>query len=176
MRKLFVLVLALVLVFFGLHLYGSQTSDFKGDILVFGYPPQADGLPSPTLEARLDRAASYLESQPQARALLLGGGGEAQAMATYLKARGLDPQRLYLEDQSTNTWTNLKQAKLLMDQLDIDQVLVSSSDYHIFRIKFLARRLDLEVYPLGARTPLGDIIPSYSRELLAIVKSFLFDH
>ncbi|NLY37666.1 MAG: YdcF family protein, partial [Tissierellia bacterium] len=101
---------------------------------------------------------------------------EARAMANYLISLGIDKKRFILEEQSTSTWSNLKNAKLILEEsLGLQPVMVCSSDYHMLRINVLATRLDLETYPLPVATPTRLFIVGYFREVAALIKSFLFD-
>lgn len=178
MKKLLSLFLVLILVFLSIYAYGFQETSTRADLLVFGAPPKEDGSLGSTLESRLIKAKQYLLVHEEARAILLGGGSplsEAQAMADYLVEAGVSKDRLILEENSSSTWTNLIEARQLMEELGIDKALALSSDYHMLRIRFLAKRLDMELYPLPAKTPAGVLIPSYGREVLALIKSFFLD-
>ncbi|NLY36034.1 MAG: YdcF family protein [Tissierellia bacterium] len=182
MKKLFLIFLALLVFLGGIYIYGQKQSPLEVDlILVFG-ASVVDSEPSETLLLRSRAAGDYLEDHPRAKALLLGGRksgediSEARAMATYLISLGIDKNRLILEEQSTSTWTNLKNAKLILEEtLGLQPVMVCSSDYHMLRINFLAARLDMETYPLPVSTPIKLFIVSYFREVAALIKSFLFD-
>lgn len=178
MKKLLGLALVIVLILLFIYGYGSQVTSAEADLLVFGAPPNEDGSLGPSLESRLKRAEDYLLTHGDARAILLGGGSplsEAQAMADYLVEAGVSLERLFLEEESSSTWTNLIEAKQLMEELGMEKALAISSDYHMLRIRFLAKRLDMELYPLPAKTPAGILIPSYGREVLALIKSFFLD-
>ena len=111
-------------------------------------------------------------------------------MYDYLTAHGVDGEKIYLEDQSRNTWQNVNYTLDLMEgegwSLTDDVVLVSNG-FHLSRIELLwdrARiaRLPDETYndqyisTLAApvsHTP--SAVKMFFREPLALVKSFLFD-
>lgn len=186
MKKLFIFFLVLLLLFgvllSAIYLEGKKTGEETADVvLVFGAMVHGDE-PSKTLAYRCDKALSYLKENIMAQAILLGGQGpgenisEALAMKRYLVERGIQESRLILEEESSSTWTNLKQAKSIMKTREIHSpVIVCSSDYHLFRIKLLAKRLDMDVLPLAADTPKSAVIRSYVREVFALIKSFLVD-
>lgn len=161
---------------------GRKSTDKTPEtVLVFGAMVKDTEL-SETLRLRCDTALSYLLAHPKAKAILLGGKGkgesisEASAMSDYFLQAGIKEDRLYLEEKSSSTWTNLQQAKkILVEEKLSTPVLTCSSDYHQFRIKMLAKRLALEVYPLAAPTPKKAVVFSYSREIFALMKSFLMD-
>lgn len=65
--------------------------------------------PSRALMQRMDRAIQYLNISPVSNVIVSGGQGrnedisEAEAMHTYLIEHGISKERIYVEDQSTNT-------------------------------------------------------------------------
>ena len=82
-------------------------------IIVLGAQVRADG-PSKVLKHRLNTAIDYLEKNPETICIVSGGQGynepctEAQAMADYMEAAGIEKYRLILEDESKSTVQNIK--------------------------------------------------------------------
>ena len=76
--------------------------------------------PSVALQTRIDAAERYLKAHPGIPAVLSGGQGpgedisEARAMYNALTDRGIDPERLILEEQSANTRQNLQNSLALL--------------------------------------------------------------
>ena len=70
-----------------------------------------------SLRTRLDAALDYLEAHPEIPVVLTGGTGygeeisEAACMYDYLTAHGVEPGRLILEDQASNTAENFALSK-----------------------------------------------------------------
>lgn len=154
-------------------------------MIILGAKLWPDG-PSPVMLRRLDKALEYLEDHPEVEVIVSGGQGrdewesEAQAMADYLLSKGVPAQRIHLEDRSASTGENLRFSMSLMEELGYDPagtpVIVVSNRFHLARVRLLCRRLGLEADTLGAAMPdLGSALYSYSREALALVKSFLLD-
>ena len=181
-RDLAPLLLVVILALGFIYGYGLRSPKMEtSTLLVFGAPVNSDGSMSAMLGLRCQVALDYLNEHPKAQALLLGGGerglSESRAMADFLEDQGISPSRLSLEERSTSTWTNLLEAKKLLEEIGLEPIVTAcSSDFHLFRINFLAKRLGLEVQPLPAKTPMRYVAYSYLRELLAIVKSFFLDH
>lgn len=104
---LFVLALGMVI------FYGAGRPQSGADYLIVLGSQVRGRKPSDNLQKRLDAALYYLEENPNTRAVLSGGQGddeaisEAQAMADFLTAQGIDAGRLILEDRSRNTEENL---------------------------------------------------------------------
>ena len=109
--------------------------------------------PSLSLTARLRAAEKYLGEHPDCVAVLSGGQGsnegisEAQCMADWLAARGVDSGRLILEDKSSNTKENLafSRQKILEREPDFaGRVCIVTEVYHVTRAKLYARKAGFE--------------------------------
>ena len=117
--------------------------------------------PSLTLIARLQTALAYLEQHPEAVAVVTGGQGayetvtEASAMAKWLTQKGVDPSRIYLEELSTDTRENLRNARALMEQEGLSQpIAVVSNSFHLYRARILAGQAGFtDVQTLSAPVP-----------------------
>lgn len=97
----------------------GEACDF---IIVLGAQVRGD-TPSVTLQYRLESAYDYLMVNPQTKAVLSGGQGpdeimtEAEAMRRYLVGKGIEEERLILEEQSTSTYENLKYSFAIIDEI-----------------------------------------------------------
>ncbi len=117
--------------------------------------------PSISLSDRLDAAYDYLTENPGAIAVLSGGQGEdenlteAECMFRQLTARGIDPQRLWMEEQATSTWENLKFSLNLIEEKTgtrPQKIGLLSSEYHLFRAGLFARDCGVEAVGIPAKT------------------------
>lgn len=143
--------------------------------------------PSILLQDRLDKALDYLEDHPDLTIVASGGQGpdehqsEAQCMYDYLTDHGVDSDQILLEDQSHNTWENIRftQALLVQEGIDTSQMLVVSNGFHLTRVRMLWDRAWEGDYTLSTLAAPSSHIPSrlkmYIREPLALVKSYFFD-
>lgn len=108
--------------------------------------------PSRVLNQRINAAYDFLTENPDAIAILSGGQGpgeditEAQCMKERLISKGIDENRLYLEDKSTSTEENMKFSKKLIDEIapGTTKVTVISSDTHLYRACFIAKENGFE--------------------------------
>ncbi|MFD3450054.1 YdcF family protein [Microbacteriaceae bacterium 4G12] len=131
-----------------------------------------------SLRERLDTALQYLKENPNTIAIVSGGQGsdeaipEAHAMQRYLLERGIQQERILIEDKSTNTYENLKFSKQLYH---FQRVVIVSNDFHLYRVKLIASRLGIEAETLAAPTPWKAKAKSYSREYFAILKTWIWD-
>lgn len=171
----------------GTILAGSRT-ELKGEpdvVVILGAQVKSWG-PSVLLTDRLDAALAYLEAHPELPVVVTGGQGpdepstEAAAMETYLVARGLDPVRIWREEQAHNTAENLRYTGALLADKGLDRsstrLLVVSNGFHLARVRMLAARQGLSVSTLAApASHLPSLVQSVIREAPALVKSWLLD-
>lgn len=109
--------------------------------------------PSLTLARRLDAALGYLADKPEVPVIVSGCQGtgeeisEAECMARYLSAHGVDESRIWKEEQASSTRTNFLYSLAMMDEYGLDKgapLAVVTSDYHIARARYIALREGLE--------------------------------
>ena len=153
--------LALVLITEGIIIHASfgDPDEHCDYIVVLGCMVWPNG-PSPTLQNRIDAAYTYLEEHPGVIAVLSGGKGkdepmsEAQCMYEGLLKKGMDPDRLWIEDQATSTWTNLQYSLALIESRTgtrPETIGILSSEYHLFRASLQAK--DQGVKTVGIPAP-----------------------
>lgn len=158
-------------------------------LIVFGAGLFGDQ-PSRSLRDRLEAAALYLSSSPNTRVIVSGGKGpdeaipEAEAMRTYLLQAGIKEDRILVEDRSTSTKENIQFSKALLQselsgteqEIGDLSLVVISSEYHLHRIRYLAKKAGLSVRCIAAPTSLWFLKLNYFiREIPAMAKSILFD-
>ena len=95
-------------------------------------------------------------------------------MQRYLIEKGISKERLIAETNSKNTYENIKFALEKLDKKP-SEIMVISSDYHLFRAKLILYRFGILAKTVPAKTPTGAVVPSYARETFAVVKTFLLD-
>ncbi len=134
------------------------------------------GRPRPTLALRLDTAGVLALGHPHRTLVLTGGplhngpGTEAQAMARYLRDKGIPTRQLLLEEAARNTRENIKNSCALVAGTGRDgQLCVLTSDYHLYRALREGRALGIELVPLPAPTPVGGRLQQWCREVLTIL-------
>ncbi len=148
-------------------------------VIVLGAGIKEDGSPTLSLRNRLERSITYAAEHPDATIIVSGGQGsnepmpEAQAMARFLKDRGVAPERILLEDKSTSTMENFQYSKALIGEQR--EIAFITNDFHIFRSCILARRNGFTAYGYGTATPGIVLINCYLREFFAVIKSLALD-
>jgi uncharacterized SAM-binding protein YcdF (DUF218 family) len=140
--------------------------------------------PSLTLAGRLATGLDYLQRHRETRVLVSGGQGfeetmtEATAMQRFLVHHGIASERIIKEEESTSTMENLRLCKALLERHGMqpdEPVGFVSSDFHMFRVKFLARRVGLHAQLLAAKSPWYLLPNTCTREYFAVIKSLLID-
>lgn len=135
--------------------------------------------PSYNLKKRLEKAYDYLKQNPDTRVVLSGGRGpgedisEAEAMRNYLTERGIDDDRMLLEDASVNTDQNLEYSMKKLSSKNAKVVIVSNQ-FHIYRALRIARKKGLsQVQGLGSAVKWYTAPNMYVREAFAVLKYVL---
>lgn len=136
--------------------------------------------PSKSLMQRINSAYDYLVDNPSAKAIVCGGKGsdeaisEAEAMKRTLVSKGIDEERIIMEDKSTNTEENIRFALEYIDDKD-SKTVVTTNSYHVFRAVSIARKAGFtNVYGNPAGCVTGLIPQDFVREFFAVVKDFVF--
>ncbi len=138
---------------------------------------------SPTLAARLEKGLALARQWPAARVVVSGGHdfglrcSEADIMADYLIAHGLEPDRLIREDRSTSTEENLLFSRRLLEQQGVsagDPLVLVTSDFHLVRAKRIAHKAGFRtVSGAGAPTPLYLRYNAWLREYFAFISGWV---
>ena len=107
--------------------------------------------PARMLAGRLDAAAAYLEDHPGASCVVSGGQNEdeivseAYAMRAYLMEKGIDGNRIYMEDESTSTYENLQYSKRVIEENGLNPaVAIATQEFHQLRGQSFAKRAGFE--------------------------------
>ena len=143
-------------------------------ILVLGCRVRKDGA-STMLKTRLNATYKYLTENQNVKCILSGGKGvdepcaESEYMYNYLIEKGIDKNRLYVEDLSTTTEENLLFSKRIIEQNNlIDKITIITNGFHQYRAYRFAKELDLETYSYSAKTPLIVLPTYYIREICGV--------
>ena len=93
-------------------------------------------------------------------------------MYEHLVAKGIDPERIWLESSSTSTRENLRYSLALIEEKTGQrpaQAAVLSSEFHLFRANFFAEEQELEMVGVPAKTPWLTLLVNYFlREIVAV--------
>lgn len=155
----------------------KRAQDVDADaVIVLGAAVHGDRV-TWVLSNRLDTAADYLQSHPDAVAVVSGGQGsgetvtEADAMAGYLIERhGIAPERIYREDRATNTRENFAfSAALIERELGPGKRLAFvTTGFHVFRAGRVAKAAGLDAVGIAAPDVWYIALNNFLRECVGI--------
>lgn len=138
---------------------------------------------SKSLAQRLDIAYEYACSEDGKECTIIVAGGkgkgesvtEASAMKRYLTEKGINPDRILMEDKSTDTQLNIKLSRELYIDDTASDVVIASSSFHIFRALKLANAQGLNnVQGLAAPSNKILLVNYMLREAVGITKEIVF--
>ncbi len=160
-----------------IHASLSKPSDNLDAIIVLGAQVHPYG-PCRSLAYRLDAAKKYLDKHPQCICVVSGGQGdnepdtEAAVMKEYLVKKGVDPNRIFEEDQSTSTYENLTFSKKFIKE--DDHVGIATSNFHVYRSVLLAKKAGYKyVEGISAKSAYEYLLTNMVREFFALIKDKL---
>ncbi len=147
-------------------------------VLVLGAGVYSDGEPTAVLEARL-RTALGLHQGGRAPWFLVSGDNrslnynEPMAMRRWLLKQGVPEDRIVSDFAGRRTYDSFRRAR---DVFGVRTLYVVTSDFHLPRALYLARKLGLEAWGVPASTgdqPVGARMVFRFREWLARHKAVL---
>ncbi len=144
-------------------------------ILVLGCGVREDGSPSLMLQDRLDMGITLYEIGASDRLLMSGDHGkkeydEVNAMKAYALERGIPSEAVFMDHAGFSTYDSMYRAR---DVFCAEKVIVVSQLYHLPRALYIAERMGLEAYGVGAEdiSYRGQAYREF-REMLARAKDF----
>lgn len=158
----------------------NNTPDFNEEVvIVLGCGLKGDE-PNSMLEKRLDKTIEYLNKNPNAMVIVSGGQGsdepisESEAMRRYLVKNGIDISKIIKEDQSDNTYENIKFTKEVMKENNLkpEKIVIISSKFHLYRAKDIAKRDGINSKFYGSNIVWYDLPTTFIREMISIMKHY----
>lgn len=161
--------------------YGRYASPAEADVIIVLGCRIIGEAPTPMLRLRLEKAIELYEEGLATHIIVSGGQGpdediaEALAMKRFLVQRGVNPEKILLEDASTSTRENLQFSRELMEQAGFRHGIIVTNDFHIFRSLFLSRRMGIAATAAPASVPpVSGLRTRYiMREILALWKDVI---
>ncbi len=144
-------------------------------LIVLGAQVQPSGEPSVQLAWRLEAALEVFNQNPVPIVVSGGQGGneprpEGEVMRDWLIEKGVPQDKILVDSVSTNTKQNIQHAMSLLSGLNIQNIRVITSDYHLPRALAIARDEGLLVSGTGSPCKKEYWVQNHFREALAWVK------
>ena len=148
-------------------------------IIVLGAQVGANG-PEISYKYRLDAAYDYLLKNDNTICILTGNRGsnepisEGEGGYNYLLEKGIDKNRLMYEEESTDTYENIKNAVGLINEKENNlnyECAIVTNKYHLFRGMSIAKKvLNKEVDGIPAKINKFYLLNSMVREFFGVIK------
>ncbi|MCM1144450.1 MAG: YdcF family protein [Blautia sp.] len=158
--------------------FRAKAEDGLDYLIVLGAQVKETG-PSAALKFRLDAAYDYLVENENTLCIVSGGQGanepcsEAQGMYDYLVERGITPERILMEDKSTDTSQNIAFSARFLD-MEQDKVGIVTNNFHVFRGVHLAKHLGIKnVSGIAARSNVYFQLNNMLREFFGVMKDLV---
>lgn len=168
--------LLFVVVEAGIIRYAGKQPDTGADYVIVLGAQVRGSKPSLILQYRIEKAAEYLQANPDALAIVSGGQGpdekisEAEAMERGLCRLGIDKKRIIQENASVSTKENLDFSAKYLDP-EKDKVVIVTTDFHVLRAVRIAKKAGYRHVSGAAARSVWYLIPTnYVREFLAVLK------
>ena len=151
----------------------------KDYVIILGSKIRENGTLTPILQARVDKAIEFAKEQKEKanrRIVFVPSGGkgkdeiiaEAEAMKNYLIEKGISPEDIIVEDESRNTYQNLKFSKQKIDEDNKDgKIIFSTTNYHVFRSGVIANEEGIDCEGMGSSTKWYFYANALIREFIA---------
>lgn len=173
-------VVLLVNVLTGFNDYPDDDTDC---VIVLGAKIRGENV-TRALADRLDAAYDYASKEGNEDVIIIVSGGqgddevttEAKVMKQYLVDKGMDEERVLMEDKSVNTKQNLTFSyEIIKEKIGEDaKIAICTSNFHVYRATLLAKNMEIEnVSGLAAYTKPILLPNSTVRECLALVKEWM---
>ena len=157
----------------------------KDYIIILGCRIRPDGTLYPLIRGRVDRAIEFAEAQAAATgkvAVLVPSGGqgsdepvsEAEAMAGYMRGKGVAEERILVENRSRTTKENLDFSRSLITGKEKGRkAAFSTSSYHVCRGGILAEEMGWNIDGMGSRTKWYFWPNAFLREFIGLLAESL---
>lgn len=146
-----------------------QDERHEADAIVVLGAAQYNGRPSPVLKARLDHAVSLFQAKFAPLIVVTGGTaqGDSESEATvsrrYLLSKGLPDAAVVVRPEGRSTIASMDAVGKWLRERHLHSVLLVSDPFHMCRLRFEARRMDLTSFVSPTRT--SPISRTRTREL-----------
>ena len=136
----------------------------KDFVIILGCRVRKDGSLTPLLKGRVDKAIEFANNQyknTKKKIIYVPSGGkgsdeciaEAKAIEKYLIEKGIEKDRIIVEDKSTSTEENMKFSKDKIFKVKKDpNITIATTNYHVFRSLVIANNHGLKCEGIGSKT------------------------
>ncbi len=157
----------------------NEKADKGADyIIVLGAQVRGERV-TKSLAKRLDAAYEYLIQNEDTLVVCTGGQGrgeditEALAMKRYLMEKGIDEDRIIMEDKSTSTYENLKFSLEIIGDKEA-KIAIVTNNFHVYRAVHLGKYVGFtDVSGIAGKSDNRLLLNYMVREGLALFKELI---
>ena len=138
---------------FSIHKYSKNYHEDPSDVAIVLGAGTASGKISHVYEQRILHAINLLNKGKVRKILFTGGYGEGQqisdsrAAQNYAMQKGVFKSQILLEEESTITYSNIKNARNIMQENSLLSALVVSDPYHMKRSMAMCEKVGIDALP-----------------------------
>jgi len=125
-------------------------------VVILGTTAYVDGRLNQCLKARVDTAVKLYQTG-RVKAVITTGGrdaldqpSQAQILASLVRYQGVPAQVIWTENDSVDTWENIKYAARIARRHNWNEVFLVTEPYHLNRALMIARHFGFQAYPAPA--------------------------
>lgn len=178
-------VISAVNLFFILTPETASLSEEADYVILLGGGISKDGVLPKSVLSRVNKTAEYLNEHKNAVCVVTGGTlhwlpyAEAPEIKNQLIKRGIEKERILLEDRAEDTIQNFEYScellsqsmNVLKDQILESRIVIITSRFHLARAERLAKRMGFKnIKGISASCPPVYIPHNYVREICAYIK------
>lgn len=159
-------------------------------IIILGCAIRGDGSLTPLLKGRVDSAVAFEKKQFEAtgkHAVFVPSGGqgddevisEGEAMEHYLRSIDIPAEQIAREDQSKNTFENMKFSKEVIDEKggkSDKKIAFATTNYHVFRGYILSKKNGFDAKGISAKTKPYFFPNAFLREFIGLLVDQKWKH
>lgn len=147
----------LILLFFYTALlirnYGKEYFDTPADVAIVLGAGTSEGKISYVFEQRIMHAIDLYKHNKVSMIIFTGGYGKGQTLSdsraakNFAVQKGMPEDRILIEESSTITYSNVKNAKKVMDKNHLQTALLVSDPYHMKRAMDMCKKINIKALP-----------------------------
>ncbi len=164
---------------FRIHAYSDKYFDTKSDVAIVLGAGTNKGKVSAVYRERINHGINLFKNGNVNYLLFTGGFGKGQKISDsksaklYALSKGIPENKIFIEENSSITYTNLKQAKEIMSAKDLKTALIVSDPYHMKRSLAMTEKLEINSQP--SPTPSSMYRSNKTKVKSLIYESFFYN-
>ena len=166
---LIVLILLPIILFFPIPYSKDKRVDAY---LILGCPCKDDGSYTASQKYRCEKANECLKKQ-KVPIIITGSAVKNRYVEAEMMAKLIHSQKIYLEIQARNTFDNFKFAKAIADEHGFRRIGIITSNYHILRSYYFAKRFFDHPVMIGDHHPFS--LKHLIREFFALYNTLWWE-